>query len=799
MPLDATNDHLLTSSNDETIKIWSFSKGKIVQVIKDINATDCKVKISNGYKYFYTWYSNIVQVFDASKGTMLLNLGGGETFDVKKGTFDMVTEVEISHDEKYIAAASTDHSIKIWDLKTGKKVYSFVVDQWGVTSLHFSPDSKYIAGVSSLGKIAISNVITGKLTDTLKTRALGGRLYFSFMSNKICIENTNGKIIVYDVSMKKIIAQFSPPVKNDFNSASFSAGDRFLLTNGQFQSTVWDIKTAKKIVTIKQEPYSIINGMISNTNKEVFIVTSDGTCHIHDLPDGKETGTFNFGSNSIPDLDQVTEEKILATTTSSVHIYNTTSEKDIVFSPLDRKDYVIKSNERWYTSTPDAARWLSWKLGEKIYDFDQWDFQYNRPDKVLEDLGNKDTALMGAYKKAYLKRIRKMQLDTSMFKDDHHVPEIEIQNLKQVEGLSETSTVNLKIRCYETDKSNMLKKLFVTVNGNPLYGANGMDIKGADKTDVQFDIPIALNSGSNAIKVSCMNNRAAESLRETVYINYEPDLPVNSTTYYIGIGVSKYKDSTYNLRYADKDVIDISNSLQQKYPGAIITLLTNEKATIENIKAIKQQLLNSKPDDKVIISFSGHGLIDKNYDFYFATYDIDFKNPLERGLSYDDIEWLLDSIPSRNKLVLMDACHSGELDKEGSYTVDVTAKPGENNVKEVKGIKVISKDSLGFGLNNTFELMQDLFANIGRGNGATIISAAAGTEFAFEGNNWANGVFTYTVLQGLTQNKADTDKDNETTITELQQYVSEQVEKLTKGRQRPTSRQTNFDNDWKIW
>ena len=69
-------------------------------------------------------------------------------------------------------------------------------------------------------------------------------------------------------------------------------------------------------------------------------------------------------------------------------------------------------------------------------------------------------------------------------------------------------------------------------------------------------------------------------------------------------------------------------------------------------------------DDVVIVFVAGHGVLDEKLDFYFGTYDMDFNNPKGRGLSYDELESVIEDIPARRKLILMDACHAGELDKE---------------------------------------------------------------------------------------------------------------------------------------
>jgi hypothetical protein len=95
-------------------------------------------------------------------------------------------------------------------------------------------------------------------------------------------------------------------------------------------------------------------------------------------------------------------------------------------------------------------------------------------------------------------------------------------------------------------------------------------------------------------------------------------------------------------------------------------------------------------------------------------------------------------------------------------------------------------------MKNSFELMQSLFVNVGRSTGATIISAAAGTQFALERGDLKNGVFTYSILEAM-------DKNPTMKISELKKTVGERVEQLTNGLQKPTSRNETIAVDWSLW
>jgi hypothetical protein len=222
-------------------------------------------------------------------------------------------------------------------------------------------------------------------------------------------------------------------------------------------------------------------------------------------------------------------------------------------------------------------------------------------------------------------------------------------------------------------------------------------------------------------------------------------------------------------------------------------MFANEDVKVANITHLKSVLEQTNVNDKVIISYSGHGLLNKTFDYYLSTATIDFKRPEKNGLPYKALEKLLDSIPARQKLLFIDACHSGEVDKEAIQNMKVILGDTTNNLAQgsKSGIELLVDEST-VGLKNSFELMQELFVDVGRGTGTNIISAAAGTQVAYEKGDLKNGVFTYCILQML--------KDNPNcTVQQLKEFVSTEVERLTDGLQKPTSRNEVVGFDWKVW
>ena len=108
------------------------------------------------------------------------------------------------------------------------------------------------------------------------------------------------------------------------------------------------------------------------------------------------------------------------------------------------------------------------------------------------------------------------------------------------------------------------------------------------------------------------------------------------------------------------------------------------------------------------------------------------------------------------------------------------------HVKAVEGAK---------GKSDWYEKLQDMFVDLRRGSGATVISSSQGAEYAFESSEQSNGLFTYSLMEAL-DGKATPNKNGQITISGGGDYVKKRVQDLTKGKQNPNLRGVNLEEDF---
>ncbi len=698
---------------------------------------------------------------------------GGDHAEVRERVRPGVTAVALSPDGQQLLTGDAASGASLWDLPTSRRVHRFREPE-PVLDVAYSPDGRLVA-VAGGYKPSLYEVDTRKRirfagTGVLRSDSRGrvsdeepvvSVVAFDQASTRLGWGTRGGKVAVLDLETRKLLLWSNTHVDR-VEALALSPDGAWAVSGGWDQKLhVWRIAAEG---SAKAEPEQTLDGHGGPITSLAF--SPDGTRLASTSVDGR------------------------------TRLWDTSSWTEIAsLVGVGESDWVVLTPEGYYASSKSAFRGIGFDRGGTWYPFEQFDLQLNRPDIVYDRLGTVEPDVVAAFRQARQRRLRKLGVNEAALRLDAPLPEVRVDWLA-----AKRTGSTLTFDVVAEDPSRALTQLHLWVDDVPVFGSAGRALSSGRR--IEETLRVELTGGSHKVQVSVRNEAGAESLRATGRF----DVPAPATPpqlHVVAIGVSEYADRAYDLAYAADDAAQLGARLAEASPERfrkvhVHTLLDGD-ATRERILAMRSVLEQTEIDDHVVLFVAGHGLLDDELNLYFGTPDVDFDDPARGGLAYEALEGLLDGIPARHKLLLMDTCHSGELDREGT-SLGASAEDLDGRVS-ARSVRIVERDPR---LGDAFRLMQESFANLSRGTGATVISAAAGEEYAYEGvGGIKNGVFTHSVLEALpggsSESPADTDGDGVITVSELSRYVVARVRALTGGRQTPTSRRENLEIDFPVF
>ena len=335
------------------------------------------------------------------------------------------------------------------------------------------------------------------------------------------------------------------------------------------------------------------------------------------------------------------------------------------------------------------------------------------------------------------------------------------------------SITPLQIRGYEVlfnaISDSLIRSLIYSLEGKNLPEIINYDFVKADGfngvSTVQFvDISAADSNGQSIefpkVKSYDIDFRGYTLLERKSLNNIElsrDDIYDDSWAVIIGIDKYKYSDQ---LNYAVKDAEAVKDMLISKfdYPEENIRYLTNEDATLSNIKLNLGEVATSAGrEDRILIFYSGHGETsvgaDKSETGYIVPYEGKIDNLYATGLAMDDILRTCQLSKSKHMLFLMDACYSGLM------------------TENVKSLSTPSEEGY---LNK-----------VANEKARQIITAGGRDEQVIERDEWQHSAFTKNLLAGLDDWESDTDNDGYVTADELGSYLRKSVTEDSDNMQTP--------------
>ncbi len=451
-------------------------------------------------------------------------------------------------------------------------------------------------------------------------------------------------------------------------------------------------------------------------------------------------------------------------------------------------DFVYFDAYNFYYASKEILSRIAFLFRGELFSYEQYDLFFNRPDLVAQQLTFLTDDEVSLFRKAYFKRLEKLGIKANTLKVSSNIPQLKV-------GYSGEYTTENSLASFELNGLDTLKKIV-----SYAYIINGAEKQfSIEKPNYLLNrsVNIELSKGVNQIEFYCKNTEGIKSVIRKEIINCEKQFQ-KSDLFLVSLGVSQYNEERYNLKYATKDALELEKLFKKggKFGNVRTVTYTDREVLANRLVEIDTFLQQAKTNDIIIVFYAGHGVLDSDLDYYLGTYDLNFSAPEKRGIKFDELEQLVERQNCRNKLILLDACYSGEIDKN-AFDIELNDMENMDSIRfRGAGIKINPKKGTSLGV---FELSKLLFIDMRPDQGTNIISSASGAELAYEGEEWENGLFTYVLKNGLDNFEADLNGDKLIKISELQLYLRDEVSNLSKGNQNPLSRKENIKNNFVIW
>ena len=243
------------------------------------------------------------------------------------------------------------------------------------------------------------------------------------------------------------------------------------------------------------------------------------------------------------------------------------------------------------------------------------------------------------------------------------------------------------------------------------------------------------------------------------------------------IAVANYNEINRLPDAVLNDAHDISSALsspdQCGYNLPQVTTLLDKAATLQAIRgALAALASSSRPEDTVVIYFSGHGarLRERGEErSLLLPVNCERKDPFNTSLPEAEFSKALAAIPAGRLLVVLDACHSG----------------GAGSLKEA-----------GF-LDLDYGVAEKDLQLLAQGTGRVIMASSRASETSLILPGARNSVFTQHFLEAL-RGAARTHGDGLIRVFEVFNYVAEKVRNSVPGRQHPIFKASDLEDNFPV-
>jgi len=700
-----------------------------------------------------------------------------------KGHSKRITSIAFSPDGQSVLSVSLDKTIRIWEASTGKEkrmreggmLQSGVIGL-GVTSAIFSPNGKSVLSAGPI-RAVLWDLQTGgeikTLGSFLTTSADFNSVAFSPDGRSVLSGSLSlrGTVKIWDIATEEVVRTFQGHSDN-VSSVAFSPDGRYVLS-GSWDNTIrlWEVSTGREIGLLKGHSNRVTSVAFSPDGQYVLSGSWDNTVRLWEVSTGKAVRTLHGHSDKVTSVAFSPDGRYVLSGSwdGQIKIWNVaTGQEFCTMVGFGAGEWVIVTPEGYYNSSLNGHKYLNVRQGLRVYGIDQFYDVFYHPDIVQAKLKGED-----------IKPLITLTIDDAI---KNPPPEVDFTSVPP-----DSTTPKVKV-CYQAQNTGGgIGEVRLFHNGKLIQSdgfykdvaktAGKIQLASLDSKSIREDMrsivikskidisPIASKAkgdifkdcvvvdavpGENEVSLSAFNkdNTVQSYMKTTSFkVNIKAE---DSHLYMLIVGIDQYNDQSVNLKYAVKDARDIKDKLLRqsatlyKPENIHAVVLTDKEATKVNIQSQVSMLAKKiKPADSFVLFVAGHGVLLQN-QYFMLTHDFNGTISDNSMISSNEIVEAAKQIKSLSQLFIFDTCHAGGVDYIVSGLYDAR-------------MSVLAKKM-----------------------GLHIYASASDKQSAMDGYK-GNGLFTYTLLDGLNNNKeADKNKDGKVSIVGLGEYSKKMTTNISK-------------------
>ena len=553
---------------------------------------------------------------------------------------------------------------------------------------------------------------------------------------------TGDEILLEDESFSEIWSK----EWEDAIYANTTSDGNHIISHSDNLVRLWTINPDKEILINVPKINSKIKSVdVSNDLKTIVIGTQNGGILVFNIK-GEIIWNVKSSTSSVTHLTFSDTNKRIISYDEYGYLKLWNSKKGQLLLTI-----VIMNDFQWAVVAPNGQfdkspdfRHLKWRKGNELIDLDQFFDDFYTPGLLsqvyqtgeLDETRNLDDALKQVIPTIEIIEPKKTTSRGLQLAADESsgckVVSSQTRGFKKKKkkkkteepGCGEDGT--LRVVTKVTDQGGGFQDIVLYHNGKRLESVEG-DIKSGPaqkgKTQlVTFRVPLA--PGENYLRAEAKSLSRVRARPWQMMVDFEAPKPKGKPDLYLYVvGINKYSNPKFNLNYGRPDAEAVQKALgdnlklgafEKVHVSGIYDLeATKKNITAQFLKFAKQ----ARPRDVFIFYYAGHGrtLKDENGNpmFYLVSSNVGAldqdKTVKKGGISGLELINYSKKIRAGKQMFLFDACESGSVAKA--------------------------------------------FARIQKDSGGHILYAAASNQLATEFDSLGHGIFTYTLLKTLEDNK----------------------------------------------